>query len=209
MATTYQSLAPGVLDEVQDAPIFYVEHEVRYAAIDLLKDSGLYRTTLSMTLTAGQSQYPSSDLSIPSGTRIDNYEQCWYDQRPVYDANYEDLFRKAGTGPPRNFAPAMDDDGFLIWPEPTANETKTLYFLVSLVPTTDSSDIPDWIATHYRDAILLRAKYRLMRVSGQPWSNPDMAQEKLREYLAKLTEAKRNAFNTRRANTQAQMRPWI
>jgi len=208
MATTYADLAIGVRDEVQDCPDFHLESETRNAVIDFLKDSGLYRTTLSMTLTDAQAEYPMADLNPPAGTRIDHYEECWYGRRPVYDADYEELFRKDGSGPPRNYAPRPDQDGFRLWPTPTANETDTLYFLVALVPTRSSTDIPDWIADSYQDAIVLRAKYRLLRIAGQPWSSPDIAEVRLHQYAAKLTEAKRNAFNSRRGNVQAKMRPW-
>lgn len=207
---TYESLLPQVKDEVQGAPDFHLEDAVRNAVIDLLKDSGLYRTSLSMTLEDGKTDYEAADLDPPSGTRIDHYVKGWYGNRELMAAGFEDvLARPSSSGPPRYFAPLPDHNGFRVWPEPTSAETDTLKFLVTLLPERDSSEFPDWLADGYEDAIVLRAKYRLMRVGGQPWSNPELADLRLRQYLAKLTEAKRNAFNSRHNNTQVQMRPWV
>lgn len=209
MATTYESLIPLVREEVPEAPDFRIEDAIRNAAIDLLKDSGLYRTSLTLSLQDGESEYDSSDLGPPSGTRIDHIEQAWYDRRRVEDARYESILRRAGTGPPRYFAPLPDHDGIRVWPEPTASETDSMHFMVTLVPTRDSTDIPDWIADGYEDAIVLRAQYRLFRVRRQPWADPDAAMQRLREYEQKLAEAKRNAMNSRRNDTKVQQRPWV
>lgn len=201
----------------QEAAMPTIEAEIRRSAIELCRESQIWRAEVSVSLVANQAEY---NLLAPGGGRADNVLKGLY----VDDDNQQHTMQKvphddyayglpatiASATPPRHFSVLPSLGRIRLYPAPddvTANPRISFY--TTVVPTRRSRSIPDFLAEKHWDAIVNGAKWRLLMIPDKPWSNPQMAEYHRRRFYTGVNQARREAMTEQWAPASVKLRRWV
>lgn len=209
-------LVADVRPDVAGCPEFSIRNALQRACVEFLYESGYWITTLDLIpLVAGRREY---DLALPDGAmvlRVFNdgavsgimNGSCAV--RPVAETA---IFARdtSSTGAPQYAAIRAEDDTLIVWPTPTSEQAgQSLRVMVVLGAVRTVTEIPDTIGDRWREAIVARAKARLMNTVGKPWSNTAQGGMEMQYFWNCVNNAKREAMTSRYAQPQrAYQRPF-
>lgn len=169
--------APGVPD-----PTAY--KAIRLAAIEFCERTRLWRYEDTLTVTVEDC---NGGIFTPNGSQLHDIETVQFNGRELRPVATRDLDRlspgwrdgDASSGLPTYYT-QIAPNTLRIVPAMAG----TLYLCLRLKPAQDASDLPDFIASEYRELIGWGALGRLLTVPGQSYTNPELATY----YAGKFTE---------------------
>ena len=154
---------PDVLPEVPDCPAQIAERAILQSARNFCMETWAWEE--------------------PVLTKTAEPEQEAHDIPEPFDGEIVAISSVEIDGSPVPFA----------WPRRDQLQAKGQGELVArgaLQPTLSDTELPDILAMHYSEAITAGTKYRLMRMPGVAWSNPDMAMFYQREFQQHVGRAR-------------------
>lgn len=202
-------LVADVRPDVPGCPEFSIRTALQRACVEFLYESGYWITTLDpIVLVEGRREY---DLSLPDGAiflRIYNDGQvtgvsignCRINVVPEQAIFARD---QSSTGGPQYVAVRTEDDTLIVWPTPGEDQDgQAMSVMAVLGAQRTVTEIPDTIGDRWREALVCRAKARLMNTTGKPWSNPTQGSYELQCFWNYVNNAKREAMTSRYAQPQ-------
>lgn len=103
-------------------------------------------------------------------------------------------------GPPQWMWMQKPDTGVL-FPVPDKTYGQVLFVYAALLPTLNSTRLPDIATTQHLDALMWGTMARLYRMKGKPWSDRKLADDYQRDYRREILIA-RDQANRAYSNTQ-------
>lgn len=208
-------LVADVRPDVPGCPEFSIRSALQRACVEFLYESGCWLSQLDpIALVAGRREY---DLALPDGAmflRVNNdgdTRGVRYSAGRADSVSEKSIFERDqnSTGSPQYVAVRSEDDTLIVWPTPTSEQAgQTITLLVVLGAQRTVTEIPDTLGDRWRDALVCRAKARLMNTTGKPWSNPTQGAYEMRCFWDYVNNAKREALTSRYAQPQrVVMRP--
>ena len=204
-------LVYDVRPDVPGAPDFAIRDALKKSAVEFFYESQCWTQQLDpITLANGTYLY---DLSLPSdsvllrlyddgkfsGVKIDRRCLKVMPEWKLFDASRN----STDTGEPCRCTIITADSTIAFWPTPDADAAgKQVSILAVLGLTRAVEEIPDAIGLRWQEAIVARAKARLMSTVGKPWSNPEQGAAELRMYRAKVSSARAEAHTGQYAGPQ-------
>lgn len=160
---TLESLAYDVLPDVPACPELTVIDHLRRGARQFARDTLAWRKEVErFSVTEALRDI---DLMLPQGSRVIEVMTVTIDGKPVrYEFDYNRAIHLAG------------------------DEVGLLAVVAALEPIGNFQELP-LALERYRDAIADHARYRLLLMPGQNWSNPQHARAYLREYRDRVSDA--------------------
>jgi hypothetical protein len=157
-----------VLLEVPGAPVPLVDNAIAAGAREFAAKTSLLTSTVEFPTVAAQSEY---DLTVPAG----------HEPAAILEASAEggllppvrqglSLSRlNEQTGRPGSYELNLGNKRMVIHPVPDG--AYVIAARVAYQPALDATQVDDALVQHQK-AIAAFAKYELMSMFGQPWSNP-------------------------------------
>ena len=189
---------PGAIEPLLDNVVLQVTNE-------FLSKSEVWRYTcpnlLDWTTTAN---FPTvtTGTDIPTATRITRLDTVKYADNSVYtpvdfasrdelDHLWNDWETRSGDTPER-----WTSDGPGEWriiPSVDANQTGVIQLRVILTITDDKTDLPDFLFYENKDALIMGALSRLMKVPGKDWTDMRLAGAYRRQFDDEIIAARSRA----------------
>lgn len=173
MATVnWETFLPLITPEIPGCPHATIELNLAATAADFCARTHIWRAPLDLgTTQVDEAIYPvinTVNVIIESvlWLLVDNRTLEHTDPRLI---NPEDLTR---TGRPTHFWVESDKNIRLFF---TPDDVYTLNGEVALKPSRLANGIDSWIYETWADVLVSGAIYRITRVPGKEWSNPEMA----------------------------------
>jgi hypothetical protein len=197
---------PEVLPQVKGCPDIIAINAVRDAARELCEKSRIWRYefTNKFSLVADQATYDLADLAdMPANAEVvtvtwlgfkapntskflpvkgprsiewlDSNVPTWREDQ-ASDVNHIEHF-------------TLDDTVIRVIPIPVENQADALWPEAALKPDLASTEGPDILYTDFLEFIASGAKYRLMRMRGEPWYDATLAEHHLREFRRGINRA--------------------
>jgi hypothetical protein len=91
-----------------------------------------------------------------------------------------------------------------LWIQGTPTQNEDIFLEVILRPKMSDTEIPDWLAEQYEDAIVAGTLSRLMMVAAKPWFNAELSAYHKREFGRGISQARADAIR-RHTNTRVTM----
>jgi hypothetical protein len=173
MATVnWETFLPLITPEIPGCPHATIELNLAATAADFCARTHIWRAPLDLgTTQVDEAIYPvinTVNVIIESvlWLLVDNRTLEHTDPRLI---NPEDLTR---TGRPTHFWVESDKNIRLFF---TPDDVYTLNGEVALKPSRLANGVDSWIYETWADVLVSGAIYRITRVPGKEWSNPEMA----------------------------------
>lgn len=180
----WQDLHRLVLPYAPNVPAMVLDSALLRSARELCSRAGVWREILTVTITAGNSVatlptvvngYPENAISA----RIGNFLLS-----PMTVC--QSFSKSVTTGQPAGFL--LEKGGELsVWPTPSADTDITT--LVTVVPSTAATGIPDGVGNAFAEVISHGAASILLSQQGTPWFNPDASSFHRQEFERLLARA--------------------
>jgi hypothetical protein len=184
---------PYVVTEVMGCPTVMVKQQILRAAIEMCNMGRVLRYEHpDITTVASQRDYtfslplpavPEGDPPLPTEYAVSAILEAFYEDSPLYPYDGSRLAEK--EGPPLYYA-RYDVAHLSLFPWP--DSIGTVRLLVALRPLPTASSLDDALIEHVH-TIAAGAKYFLMSMPGQKWSNPDMASYYKQQFYSELGTA--------------------
>lgn len=189
MATTlWDDVLPLITPEVPMCPEATIKDYLPIVASDFFARTHLWRVSLDgYSTVADQALYdiasPYYDSVIESvlWLKVDDKEMKHTDERLVMHEFLE------STGQPQQFW-VVGDTAIRLFYIPDA--VLPIQGEVALKPKRNARGMPSWVTETWIDAIVSGALYRLCRIRGKDWSDPEFAEFHRRLYEQGVTNAR-------------------
>lgn len=199
MNAYWDKIIPLVAPDIPTCPDETLKEALAAVAQDFCARTHLWREDIEdQTTVIGQSSYEVTDCAVIESVLwvlVDNQRMVHTDERLV---NPEDLTR---SGKPTHFWVEQDKNIRLFY---TPDKALSLKVRVALKPSRTGKYIPEWIYQTWADALASGAVWRLAKVPGKDWSNPELAAMHKSMYEQAVTNARIRDF--RNIEMQVRMR---
>lgn len=170
----YSEFTPYIAPEVQGCPDFLIERSVRDAAIEFCQRTDVYIAEPEILIVSGGLN--AYDLSAPQGTELNHILDIFEDKRELNPVSYSVLLKNLGNettrGSPRMYSQRDNTEVYLA---PIPSVATKLRVLFSVMPSSNSTGIPNTIGREHREAISHGALYRLQSIAGHTFTNLNLA----------------------------------
>ena len=184
-----------------------LELHIRNAAIDFCNDTRAATYSLPITMSVGQSIY---DISLNGA----DYTPVIINSVRIADRQLEPLNTdylnstihgwRDDTGTPRAY---VADDPYGIRLYPTPDEAVDVIVELAVKPSRDSIGIEDYIYDRYVEVISHGAVQRIASIPQKPYTNPQVAQMAMIEFIKGKAAARTEVYKSfTRNNTQVRLR---
>jgi hypothetical protein len=188
----YSDLTSETLPEVPGCPDMTIERAVRDAVIEFCDTTLCYSVDQDpVSVYAGLSEV---DLELPRGTRLVQVIRAQLGRQPMGRKSRDDLFAtnaawQTMTGQPSVITYASETSVRIV---PAASDalTEQLYIRFAVTPTRASTAVADSIGEQYFKEFTNGAKAALLRMPGQPWSNPQLSAAYRAQFERDMREAR-------------------
>lgn len=197
MAKAWDAWLPDVLPHVAGCPDVLATHEIKRAAQTFFRETLAWRAVLDL-IDIAASEPEMRVTPDAAGTEIVRIEQAALGAVRLNPLSLDAIAIAFGadwaaqTGTPEAIT-AVTPNSIRFVPYPVEALADKLSLTVALMPSETATGITDELYAHYREAIADGAKSRLMRVSGQPWANPDMGAALAARFENGITAARTDA----------------
>ena len=176
------------------APLVALQQEWLWAAREFFSRSTAWRHTLpAITIVAGTDLYSlTSDVTDASINQVhqasipDRYLSP-SSQHPVVLGNQE-------SETPTQFSSPNQTD-IRLWPKPSKEITDGLLVTVSLIPTSLTTAMPDYLGNQFFEPLLDGMLGKMMNYPNRPFSNDTKAAYHLRRFRSGMARARNNAIH--------------
>lgn len=173
---TFSQFTPYVHPEVAGAPLPLLEDAILDGAREFASRTWVFRSQLAVSLLVGTRSYalaPSATTEVVSATALSVDGAA-----PAESvAPTQDMRLNPTSGTPNSYW--VDGQSLMVYPTPDVAVAAIVE--VATQPTQGATVIPDNYLP-YRAAIAAWARYSLMKMVGQPWSNTEGAAIALTEF---------------------------
>ncbi len=210
MATvTLDTFYPHISLEASGASSPLMDQAIVSAAIELCEKALIWRQVLDpIGIAPNVADY---DVAVPAGAKLADVLDAglasggWLDPRNLGMVQAERA-AYAGvpprTGQARGFLLTDPEEGTItIDPVPIAADVVTL--LAALKPARSATSLPNFLYERWVEAIAAGAKFRLLRMPDQPWTDADTAIFYQNDFNQRISVAANRAA---RANTRMPLR---
>lgn len=159
----YEDFFPYVQPEAQGCPAPLIIDAIRSAVREFCKETWVWQQTVDFEIEAG---YREAYVFVPRNSRLVAVLYLLEDGEP---REIPDNITVKSRPYPVHFEHEPEED-------------KAYQARVALMPSEDSTECLDWFLFDHSDAIAAGAKFRLLRQTGKPWSNPEAAMTFFREF---------------------------
>lgn len=207
---TIDQFRTDVLIEVPSAPIPLVDREITRTIIEVCEKAYVWKEELHPQIATTNNQ--TMHLSTPKDSRIAGVIELNHGGHRILSATEREL-----------------DDTRSEWRSPNGQSETISYFYLKdrttvvfsdvpscrmrikviaiLKPSLDARRFPDFIREDYADLIAMGAKYRLLKMNGQAWSNPNLATFEQQNFNKELKRAKAERINDFTRSSTLTIRP--
>jgi len=175
----YEDFLPSMMLDLPGCPDQIAIDEVRKAAIDLCKQSNIWKEDLiPMPLQDGLHTM-DFDFDDNDNTGLISIEEAFHDDKELSITDTASMNRGAPwrtkTAISPDFIMIVQRVKFRIVPIPTALATGEILIHGILKPSQKSYEVPDFLYEEYADVIAAGAKKVLMMQPKKAWTNPKLA----------------------------------
>lgn len=181
-------------------------HAAKMTTIDFCRRTHWWKiTTDPLDLIADESTY---DVEVPNGTEAIAVVAAWYNNRPLWPMGFSTRnrfqFRNLTThsGSPQAFSNDSPSQLVLL-PVPQNDETGALVLTVAVQPKRSSQVADAEMMERYFDALVYGSLARVLAIPNQPFTSPDAALAREKQYREEVTKAK---IDANKALTAASLR---
>lgn len=190
MATvTWDKFHPLITPDVPGCPLEIVDRELGIIASDFFSRTQLWRENLEAQNTViDEAFYDISDCAVVESVlwaKVDNLNIVHTDERLV---DPEFLTRK---GRPTHFWIEKETQIRL---HPIPDAVLSLDVRLVLKPSRTARGVPDFVYQRWADAFISGAIYRIARIPGKEWTNPELAAVHKNFYEQAVTDARIRDF---------------
>jgi hypothetical protein len=195
MTTTYDAFFPEILPYAPNCPEMVARNAVRNAVIEFCTETWYWtHDTFPVVGTVGEGVYT---IDLPDNTKMLSVVDAWYDKQllrptgePLMRNIYINIDWRTVVGNPR-FYMHEDPANIIIVPAPNVPSIAGgLTAQIAVAPTRASTGCLDSLYERYAEVMAQGALGRLLMTPGQPYSDPQGAIAALREFRAKMMDAK-------------------
>jgi hypothetical protein len=180
----FLDLLSYVLPEVAGCTDLLVERALRDTLADLCLRAKVWsEKTYPQNTVPGVADY---DVDLPCCAELVEIKWLAFDNRRLFGVPDETPALGQAPGTPRAYAQLTPDTVTLV---PAPDTAAPLTMTLTLRPTLDGVDFPDWLITRYQDALLAGAKARLLMMTGRAWFAPQQALAYQAMYAAEVARA--------------------
>jgi hypothetical protein len=200
MATALSAFSPYVQPDVAGAPLLMVEDAILDGCRRFALDTWLLTSDVTIPTVAGTQSYTVTAAAL---TEIIGVKTISIDGASPIEPVPEDTSKRyvQADGDPTCFW----FKNSLLWMYPTPESVLSMAVEAIIRPTTAATTVDDKFV-EYREAIAAWAKYTLMSMVGQSWSNPQEAEYFYKIYARRVGEEKMRD-NTGRVAADLRVRP--
>ncbi len=190
-STDYSEFFPYVLPSVPGCSSPMATDAIRTAAIDFCERSRAWTDNLTMSALANTGAYP---FVPPAGSAVAEILQAWFNGLPI-DPKTPDELRQLYTnwrtesGNEPEFYTQEDTVSVTLVPMPEAALADAIKLRVALAPAADSTGVDTRIFNKYRTDIAAGALAILLKIPGEKFYNPNLAQERQATFNAAIADA--------------------
>lgn len=212
--TTYTTLSTDANYRLKGVPQPVMTDVVRRATIEFCRETLAYRFELSpFAMTSGQSSYT---LTLPTDTEMGQVIFLSCDGGEMHPVTNEQLYALDSKYPTitgsraRYYTTIASRNTVRVQPVPSETLASAFRGVVAVIPTLTSTDIPDWLANEWKDAIGYGTIARLTGIAGQEWSDGKVHNEYMGKFWGEIRKARASA-NTGgvRQSISVQLRQWV
>lgn len=186
---------------IHSAPETLVEEMLLEAAGDFCRRSGAWREELEpVDLEAGEAVH---ELEPPFGAEIAVLLKALQDGRSLQQSSAGALIGCSLSGMPTHIAV---ESGQQIRVCPIPNGPGEIHVYAALTPV--RAEVPDWLVSRYRDALIYGAVWRLMEQPGNAWSAVEASRYYRQRFDEEVARAKREAMTSFGAPQQVRTQPF-
>lgn len=207
-----EDLLPETRPGLSQLPDVSLVAALRRGAQRFLRESQVWADDLdAFPLAAGRANYP---LQAPDGARVERVLVVKVNGREVdAQARIRDLRRLPDAeGLPQAWA-VFDTQGEQVIAfdrSPRAADAGAIVAIhASLSPTSEATELPDWIITDWHDGIVAAARAELFGQRGTPHYDTEAAGRERFSFTMDVARAKRVQVSGRHGLLRAQQRPWV
>ncbi len=197
--TQYEDLLPLIQPQVGAAPIPIVMSAIQRVITDFCLRSEAYRYRLSGIPAIANVPYydlPTPSYTQPAGIVVAKYQGSLL--RPTSDILVADGLDSTS---PHSYI--FENGQVLIVATPRSTLQAAFEFLLYLQPTFEATGIDSTFVNTHHSVITIGVLSELLRMSGQPWSNPQLGAQYFAQYNFGVDNAKAraNADHTAKVRT--------
>lgn len=181
-------------------------HAAKMTTIDFCRRTHWWKVTSDpIDLVAGEESY---DVEVPNGTEPIAVVAAWYNNRPLWPMGFSTRnrfqFRNLTTfnGTPQAFANDSPSQLVLL-PVPKDAEVGALIMTVAVQPKRSALGADAEMMERYFDTLVYGALARVLSIPNQPFTSPDAALAREKQYREEVTKAK---IDANKALTAASLR---
>lgn len=206
---------PWVAPYVYGAPDTLIRQMLVDAAIEFAHSTSIAQAVVTDTVSAGVPDYL---VLTPSQQELSTVLAVFYQDRMLKPASLQDIESGAAVragqdsdvespvGTPKYYYQITpDDDSIYLWPRPDETVVNGLAIRAAFQPVRTASSLEDVLYDWVRD-IAYGALARLMKMQGQSFSNPTLAEIHEKMFAAALLQAK-NLGRRGNLRSSASVRP--
>lgn len=176
---------PAIMPFAPGVPIITAENWIRQAAIEFCERTKLWRWSDSFTLTSDLSE----DILSPAGSTVFGIELAELDGRKLtsvtpewLDANLSGWRTNENIEGGGRYFTQLEPNTICVVP----NSIGTLYLSLFLKPSHDATEVPDFIADQYRQAIADGALGQILAIPNQSFTDTQMAIARTQLFQSRL-----------------------
>lgn len=194
---TLETFLKEVMPYCPDVAQPVAENAVRNACIEFCRLSTIHRYDITpISGVAGQAEYT---IVVPADTQLATVVKLYYsgfELKPrgeeILVATYRYQDWTTVTGQPAYFT-EINPGTVKIAPYPSENSTNAITGRVALMPTRSATTVYDELYNRYSEDIALGARSRLHYTPGQPYYDPNMAEQCKIKFMSAIASAKARA----------------
>ena len=194
MSVGFDEFIPNILLEASDCPPEIAEHAILTTLRDFCRKTRIWQEELDAeTLIAGLTEY---DLTYDDEevTKVAIMEARYNGvEIPVVSEKHMSKKVKGWRSDTADHPVCVVDlvgDKFRVYPTPTERRTSALELDVALMPSPNGSVVGDIVLNEFQEAIGFGALFRLQKMTGKEWSNPQNAMLNNKLYTRERNNAK-------------------
>lgn len=190
-----------IFPNVQGCPTGVLNNALRSTLIDFCRASRLWKLESPLTdVTAGEPRYK---FSPQDGVRVVTVDYAAFEGSHLTKTSQHDLdqdgsmrgWRDMESTSPNKFY--IDNPDMLrLVPTPSEDKSAALKLFVSVTPTRDASDVPDWLYEDWGTTIAHGTLARLHAMANRVWADPSLVAFHDQQYRAGLSRAKTRAMKS-------------
>lgn len=179
---SWEEFLPEVLPFARNVPDNIAVHEIRTAARDFCRRTGVLRRVLWVDLWRGVEDYP---VDPPK-----DEEFLWLSRAVVLHREYPLISKYPAGG--HGCGVHFDNSQNLVYvlPAPASDAKDGMELEFAVMPSLRSEMVDRVLLDRHADAIGQGALSRLLNMRGTPWYEPNLAQMAYREYRTAFGRAK-------------------